>query len=134
MAGPGLTKDAGWEIGVRRTFPVDADRAWAALTGAGLAALLGEGAEVAGAAGGDVRVGGRIVGRVASRTDGSLLRLRMTDWDVAPGSTLQLRVLPARTGVTFSVHHERLDGPDTRARMRERWSAVVDELARLAAG
>ena len=125
----GKTKSQGWEIGVRRTFPIGAGRAWLLLTTQpGLGLWLGQGIESGFKKGLNYQTGAGTTGEIRSYAEGSLIRLtwQPRDWDFA--STLQIRVLPAKTGTTISIHHERLQNGDQREAMRLHWSAVLDKL------
>ncbi len=128
----GKTKSQGWEIGVRRTFPISPDRAWELLmTSPGLDAWLGASTEIAFAKGAtyitDVGTSGEVRGFEA----GSLLRLTWLPPTLGFTTTLQLRVLPAKGGATISIHHEKLRSAEQREAMRQHWSAVLDALAAL---
>ena len=123
----GLTRDAGWEAGVRRTFPVALDEAWAFLLGDGLALWLGAaglGREVGSA----YRTSDGSTGTVRSFHDRRRIRLtwRPADWD--HDTTLQLTVLPAAAGTTIAFHQDRLAGPAERAAMLERWRQALDRI------
>jgi uncharacterized protein YndB with AHSA1/START domain len=129
MTPVGLTKTQGWEIGVRRTFPVEPHVAWNLLTEPPvLSEWLGQGVDVGAFAKGYMFVtdeGGR--GEIRSFNRGSLIRLRWQPpgWDFE--STLQVRVLPAKTGTTVSFHHEHLQSGDQRAAMQAHWSSILDK-------
>jgi hypothetical protein len=126
----GLTEGQGWEIGVRRTFPIAQHEAWADLLG-----LLGLGAlrDTAAQAGRTFTLeagrtftladGTRV--EVRSHTPGALLRMRWQPAGWANTSTLQLRALAAKTGTTLSIHHERLADAGQREAMRAHWAAVL---------
>ena len=127
----GKTKTQGWEIGVRRTFPVNVDRAWELLiTTPGLEYWFGD-VEI------DFKKGERYEaedgtkGEIRSYTEGSLIRMtwQPPQWDFA--STLQIRVSTAKKGSTISIHHEKLENGDQREDMRRHWSAVLDKLGAL---
>jgi uncharacterized protein YndB with AHSA1/START domain len=125
----GKTESQGWEIGVRRTFPIGAGRAWLLLmTQPGLGLWLGQGVEPAFKKGATYQTQDGTTGEVRSYNEGSLIRMtwQPREWDFA--STLQIRVLPAKTGATISFHHERLQNGDQREAMRLHWSAVLDKL------
>lgn len=129
----GLTKSQGWEIGVRRTFPMSAEKAWKLLmTPPGLGYWLGNGVGPAFQPGDAYTTQEGTTGFIRSYAEGSLIRLRWQPpgWDVA--STLQIRVAPARTGATISIHHEKLQSAEQRDAMRLHWSDVLDRLGRLA--
>ncbi|MCA9909392.1 MAG: SRPBCC domain-containing protein [Anaerolineae bacterium] len=123
----GKTKSQGWEIGVRRTLPVTLGKAWSMiLTALGVAQVdTGELVYKKGIAfetADETRV------EIVSYEEGSLMRMRWQPrgWDVS--STLQIRVLPTKTGSTISVHHEQLQDADQREAMRLQWTALLDEL------
>lgn len=122
----GLTKDAGWQAGVRRTVHVDPAEAWTLLTSAeGQTLWLGAVTELSRGTAYELPDGTR--GEVRARS-GS--HLRMT-WE-APGwageSTIQLRAIPAKTGTTISFHHERLADAEERERALAHWRAALDEI------
>jgi hypothetical protein len=101
MTPTGLTADGTWQLGVRRTFPITPEEAWALVERVFLAE-----------------------GEVRSITPGTVVRLA-----AAPaGSTLQVRVTPAATGTTIGIHHERLPDAETRERLLTRWTALLEDL------
>jgi uncharacterized protein YndB with AHSA1/START domain len=128
----GKTKSRGWEIGVRRTFPIDALSAWQLLmTQPGLGCWLGHGVDPHFKKGEFYKTREQTTGQIRSYAEGSLIRMtwQPNDWDFA--STLQIRVVPAKRGTTISVHHEKLKNGDQREAMRQHWSTVLDKLAAL---
>lgn len=130
----GKTKGQGWEIGVRRTFPITPQRAWELLmTPPGLAYWLGHSVELPFKKGATFETDEGTVGEVRSYSEGSLLRMRWQppQWDFV--STLQLRVMPAKTGATISFHHEKLENGEQRQQMQRHWSEVLDRLGDLIA-
>lgn len=130
----GKTKDQGWEIGVRRTFPISPEQAWTLLmTQPGLGLWLGQGVTTPFQAGATFVTAEGTRGEIRSCTAGSLIRLRWQprDWNVE--STLQIRVHAAKTGATISVHHERLENAEQRAAMQQHWSDVLAQLSTLIA-
>lgn len=131
----GRTKTQGWEIGVSRTLPVSAEKAWKLLmTQPGLSYWLGTGVDPQFKKGDSFRTAEGTTGEIRSYNDGSLIRMRWQppDWDFE--STLQIRVKPAKTGATITFHHERMQNGEQRAAMHKRWSEVIDNLAQLIAG
>ena len=114
----GLTKGAGWQIGVSRTLPCTPEEAWDLLTS-------------------DV---GRAVGQAPEDgTAGEVRSLRPLDrmrviwtpagWD--HDTTVQVVVRPAKTGTSIRFHQERMASADERERQRAHWSAVLDRLEAL---
>lgn len=123
----GLTQDAGWQMGIRRTVPVTPHQAWEFLTGPGLSSWLGT------LDPGAIRaIGGAYVtaegtrGELRSRAEGSMLRLTWQPAGAETDTTVQLRVIPAKTGSTIAIHHERLSGPAEREEMLAHWGAVLN--------
>jgi uncharacterized protein YndB with AHSA1/START domain len=128
----GKTKSQGWEIGVRRTFPVGTDKAWELLTTQpGLGYWLGRGVEPPFKKGYSYTTKEKTTGDIRSYSEGSLIRLtwQPSKWDFA--STLQIQVAPAKKGATISIHHEKLENGEQREKMREHWSDVLDKLENL---
>lgn len=101
----GLTKDAGWQIGVSRVLPHDPGTVWDFLTGEGLRVWLGRDE----------------LGEVRSLHE--LRRIRLSH-----GSTvLQVTVTPTAAGrTTLRFHQEHLADADAREAQREHWTAVMD--------
>lgn len=123
----GLTKDVGWELGVRRTAHAPLEETWEFLTGEGLGIWLGnttlpteshERYETTDGTHGELR----------TRIDGQRVRLTWQPADWEHDSTLQVTVLPAQAGTTIAFHQERLAGPDERETMLEHWTAVAERL------
>ena len=125
----GKTKDAGWEIGVSRTFPVAADRVWEVLTSAeGTDLWLGSGVTWPADAGEPFELADGTVGEV--RSFRPLDRIRLTwqppDWDHESTVQVAIREVGAKTRITF--HQERLADADERERQRTHWAAVMDRV------
>jgi uncharacterized protein YndB with AHSA1/START domain len=128
----GKTKTQGWEMGIRRTFPIAPDEAWKLLmTSPGLELWLGEGVTPPFKKGDTYQTTTKTSGEVRSVQEGSLLRMtwQPQGWDSA--STLQLRVMQAKNGATISIHHEKLQNGDQREEMLAHWSGVLDGIGDL---
>ncbi|HEX2908103.1 MAG TPA: SRPBCC domain-containing protein [Phototrophicaceae bacterium] len=124
----GETKSQGWEIGVRRTLPISAGKAWRLLLEAlGLAGIEEPDAPVD-KKGLTFKTEAGTEVEIRSYEPSNLLRMKWQPrgWDV--NSTLQIRVAPAKTGSTLSVHHEWLQNAEQREAMRAYWTALLDEL------
>lgn len=127
----GLTRDAGWEIGVSRTLPHPPQAVWDLLTSPEGAALwLGPGAAPATRVGDPVTAADGSTGELRSRHEGS--RLRLT-WQPAGRTgrptTVQLTVTPAARGTVLRFHQEHLADGGERERRRAHWRAVMDAVA-----
>jgi len=129
----GLTKDAGWQVGVRTTVPADASTVWDYLLGAGLPLWLGE-TTLPSQTNAVYETDDGVRGRLISRTEGTRLRLSWRPDDWPHDTTLQLSLRSAATGTTIAVHHERLADRDERRMMLGHWKTVVAELEKALAG
>ena len=128
----GKTKDQGWEIGVRRTFPISADDAWEVLvTSPGLEAWFGHDHDVKLEKDALFSTSNGTTGHIVSIKEGALLRLRWQPQGWTEPSTLQLRVIPAGGRTTISIHHERLSNAVQRVQMRQHWSDVLDTINKI---
>ena len=126
MREPGRTAAAGYQIGARRTFPCAPAAAWGALLSPeGLACWLGGPLDPARPA---YRLPDGTTGEVRVWQPGSHLRLTWQPPGWARPSTVQVRVIPARSGTTIAFHQEHLAGPDEREAMRARWADALDHL------
>ena len=123
----GQTKDAGWEVGVRKTVDAPIDTVWSYLLGKGLPLWLGN-TELVLQKGAAYETDDDISGTVLSYTEGLRIRLswRPEEWN--HDSTLQLTVKEAATGTTIGFHQERLSGREERKIMLGHWKDVVQTL------
>jgi len=111
----GLTKDAGWEIGVSRTLPCTPEEAWQLLmSDEGRAVWLNpdDGTE----------------GETRSCRPLDRFRLIWTPKGRDHDTTLQVVVRPNQSGTSVRFHQERMASAEERERQREHWAAVIDRL------
>ena len=123
----GLTKDAGWEVGVRKTVAADPGTVWTFLIGAGLPLWLGE-AKLPTEKHAVYETDDGVRGRLITRTEGTKLRLSWRPDDWPHDTTLQLTVRAAAGGTTIAFHHDRLADREERRMMLGHWKNVVAEL------
>lgn len=123
----GLTRDAGWNMGVRRTVDAPLEEVWRHLVGDGLATWLG-GCTLPRTPGGTYETVDGTTGQLRSRTDGRRLRLTWRPAGSDHDTTLQVTVLAATRGTTIAFHQERMSSAEERERMLEHWTAVVQRL------
>jgi len=124
----GKTKDAGWEVGVRRTVPSPLEEVWDFLLEDGLPLWLGRTTLVL-EKGAEYQTDDDIRGRVLGYTPGFRIRLTWQPGEWDHDSTLQLTVREAETGTTIAFHQERLSGREERKIMLGHWKEVVEEIA-----
>jgi uncharacterized protein YndB with AHSA1/START domain len=128
----GKTKGQGWEIGVRKTFPVGTGRLWEVLTTQpGLGYWLGTGVDADFHKGDTYKTVEGTTGDIRSFEVGSMIRMTWQPHNSEVISTLQIRVIAAKKGSTLSIHHEKLHDADQREAMRQHWSAVMSKFEAL---
>jgi uncharacterized protein YndB with AHSA1/START domain len=121
----GLTKDAGWELGVRQTVPAPVPVVWAYLTAEGLQAWLGDIDALPTETGAAYKTRDGVTGTIRSYTDGYRVRLGWQPDDWPHDTTLQVTVKEAAGGTTIGFHHEKLADRDERKLMLGHWKNVA---------
>lgn len=120
----GLTKDAGWEVGVSRTLPQSPDAVWEFISGPrGLELWLGAGARLTPESGAPYETDVGVTGEVRGYRPGD--RIRVTYGD----TTVQVAVSAAGGGRAVLVfHQERMASAEERERQRAHWRQVMDQV------
>ncbi|WP_348652209.1 ABATE domain-containing protein [Streptomyces sp. 71268] len=128
----GLTRDAGWEVGVSKTLPHPPSVVWDFISGdEGIAIWLGPGAELHQEKGAPYEAADGTSGEVRGYRPGDRIRLTHR----APGSTrdttIQVAVSRARAEgkAVLRFHQERLSDATERAHRREHWKEVMAHVA-----
>lgn len=128
----GLTKDVGFQIGVRRTLPVRLEDAWRLLTSStGVKLWLGATSGLSFAKGSKYQLADGSVGEVRVYTPGSHLRITWHPPGWPKASTIQLRTIPKGERTVVAFHQEHLPGAREREERRAHYTAVLDELERI---
>nr|WP_054550468.1 SRPBCC domain-containing protein [Lysinibacillus sphaericus] len=123
----GQTKSVGFQIGVRRTFPISQEQAWALITTTeGVRTWLGEDTSVIFEPGYKYH---SKTGTGEIRIVKPLEQLRLTwqkeEW--SKPSTVQIRILPKeRNKTTISFHQEHLSDQTVREEMKVHWESVLN--------
>ncbi|MEP6482161.1 MAG: SRPBCC domain-containing protein [Rhodoglobus sp.] len=131
---PGLTKDAGWELGVRATVPAPLPEVWAWLLGPGLPIWLGDIAALPTEKGAAYVTADGVRGTIRSFTPDSRVRLGWQPADWPHETVLQLTVKEAVTGTTIGFHQEQLADREERKLLLGHWKAVVATISAQFAG
>ncbi|WP_416070170.1 SRPBCC domain-containing protein [Streptomyces scabiei] len=120
----GLTKDAGWQVGVSRTLRQSPATVWEFISGPrGLALWLGAGARLTPERGTGYETDAGARGEVRGYRPGD--RIRVTYGD----TTVQVAVSAAGGGRSVLVfHQERMAGPEERERQRAHWRRVMQQV------
>lgn len=117
----GLTRDAGWQIGVSKTLPLPVSEVWDFIAGsAGVALWLGEGVELPTEKKARYETAEGISGEVRGYRPGDRIRLTYGS------TTLQIAVTSAGEGRSvLRFHQEQLADAAERERQRAHWKAVM---------
>ena len=119
-----------YQVGVRKTYPVSLHEAWNYIFSYdGIKLWLGykgipiwkKGQEYT------TKTGTYLCVRVYNELSHARLTYRRKDWENT--STLQIKILAAKTGTTISIHQEKLADEDQREEMRLHWEKVLIKLA-----
>ena len=128
----GLTRQAGFEIGVRRTLPVRCEDAWQFLTSdAGVRIWLGDASGFQWTEGAAYQLADGAIGRIRVFTPNSHLRLTWHPPDWPRASTIQVRVIPRGNLTVVAFHQEHLPGLAEREERRAYYTTVLDALERV---
>lgn len=128
----GLTKDVGWQIGVRRTLPIASAAAWRMVTSPeGVDLWLGGDPGLRWEKGKSYQLEDGSSGEVRVFTPDSNLRITWQPGDWARASTIQVRVVPKGEKTVIVFHQEHLPGPVEREERRQHFISALDGLERL---
>ncbi|MFJ9569063.1 SRPBCC family protein [Streptomyces bacillaris] len=122
----GLTRDAGWEIGVSRTLRQPPQAVWEFITGPeGVALWLGAEGPLPTEKGAPYRTADGTEGEIRSYRPGDRVRLTYGP------STIQVAVTPGSSEdrAVLRFHQERLASAEEREERRTHWKAVMDRVA-----
>lgn len=122
----GQTRDAGFQIGVRKTFAVPVETVWSfLLSEAGLATWLGKISLENFELGKPYKTEGGIEGKVTVIKPTSHVRLTWKPKHWTNTSALQIRVIPSKEKTTISFHQDKLLDSRQRDEMKKYWDGVV---------
>lgn len=126
----GQTAAAGFQVGVRRTFPITQEDAWdLLLSPKGLACWLGDLSSLDLRVGQSFQTGEGNIGELRVVKPLHQLRMRWQRKLWSKPSTLQIRLLPGQEGrTTISFHQENLEDLHMREQMKLHWETVLTEL------
>ena len=125
----GQTKDAGFQIGVRKTFAVPVELAWEFLfSSKGLSTWLGKLTIEDFELGKPYKTKEGIEGEVNVFKPYSHIRLTWKPKDWTNTSSLQIRVIDSKGKSTISFHQDRLLSSKQRDEMKTYWSKVIEKI------
>ncbi len=127
----GLTASVGYQIGVRRTIPVQTKHAWDFFfSPEGLSIWLGDIQHIPLQKGQSFQIKDGCSGELRVVKPGGHVRMtwKRADWEEPP-STLQVRFLtPSSDKTTISFHQEKLANASTREEMKEHWEQALAKI------
>jgi uncharacterized protein YndB with AHSA1/START domain len=132
----GLTKETGWQIGVRRTLPVSKERLWELLVSPrGIALWLGDVQDLKMEKGAVYHMKDGTKGEVRVYQPNSHWRITRHPPDAGyPGpSTIQVRVLDAKGKAVIAFHEEQLPSQTERQSRKTFYLEVIDRIRGLIA-
>lgn len=124
----GLTKDAGWQFGIRRTFPVTRKHAWDfMLSPAGIKTWLGDIDNYDLELDKVLKTSDGIEGKITVLKPMSHWRMswKKKGWDHT--SMLQVRVM-GNDRATIVFHHDHLKSESERVQMKKYWEGVLRDI------
>jgi uncharacterized protein YndB with AHSA1/START domain len=125
----GLTKDTGWQIGARRTFPLGLEAAWRLIISpAGLQTWLGAPRGTFHEQGGRYDLPDGTTGEMRVYKPNSHVRLTWHPPDWPRPSTIQVRVISSGEKTVISFHQEHMPGPEAREARRSFFKTALDQL------
>ena len=127
---PGQKRDAGWDVGVRKTVNASPETVWTFLLGEGLPLWLGDIESVPAKKGVRYQTRDGVRGTVRAFSNGKHVRMTWQPEDWPHDTTLQVTVAnaPAGAGATVEFRHEELADRDERRMMLGHWHNVSDSL------
>lgn len=125
----GQTKDAGFQIGVRKTFAVPVQTVWDFLfSEKGLSIWLGKISLENFELGKSYKTNKKIEGKVNVFKPNSHIRLTWKPKYWTNTSALQIRVIPSKEKTTISFHQDKLLDSKQRGEMKEYWNKVIEKI------
>ncbi|NWJ44553.1 MAG: SRPBCC domain-containing protein [Chloroflexi bacterium] len=122
----GLTKSAGFEIGVRKSFPISHQKAWELVTSPEVINLwLGKTPHLNLVKGERYQTDEGISGQIKVINPGVNIRLTWQPKGWSKASTVQVRTIPNGNKTTISFHQENLPGENEREARQRYWQKVL---------
>ncbi|HEY5824460.1 MAG TPA: SRPBCC domain-containing protein [Cyclobacteriaceae bacterium] len=125
----GLTKDAGWQMGVRKTLPIPVADVWEFLfSEEGLPVWLGKINDLEWKKGESFRTSNGTEGMIRVFSPLSHIRITWKKKGWENSSSVQVRTLKGKNKTTIVFHQDRLTGADQREEMLKHWEKVLNKL------
>ncbi len=129
----GETASGGFEVGVQRTVPFNAETSWSLLkSSAGAEAWLGSRGDVSFAEGATFELADGTTGEIRVSKPDSHIRLTWKPKKWKRPSTIQVRVTPKEERSVISFHQENMPDAAAREEQRAHFKTAVEKLKKLA--
>lgn len=126
----GLTKDVGWQVGVRKTFAISPAAAWELITSEeGMRAWLGELPGFQPDKGAAYQLDDGTHGEITVYEPGSHLRLTWLPPGYSRSAIIQVRVIPNGEKTVIGFHQEHLPDADARVERKAFFKQAVTALS-----
>lgn len=131
----GLTKDVGYQIGVRRTINFPINDVWRFLTSPkGVSIWLGPGTLPAMDVKMKYQLDDGATGEIRVHKHNSHIRLTWKPKNWTKPSTIQVRVIPSEMRTTIAFHQENLPDSEQREKRRAFFKSAIDQIENALAG
>lgn len=125
----GKTRDAGWQIGLKRTLPFQADQVWEwMLSSAGADVWLGPGAQIEWKKGMKYKLPGGTGGEVRVFKPDSHFRITRQPGGYPRPSTIQVRIIKRGEKTLLAFHEEHLPDEKERQNRKTHYLQVVEKI------
>lgn len=132
MKAIGQTKHAGFQFGIRRTFPCSLEDTWDFLFSTfGISHWLGQLKDCTLHENESYHTSDDFIGLIKVLKPYSHIRLTWKKPEWQNTSTIQIRCIASAPHKTIiSIHQEKLDSKEQREEMKEHWTQIIDVLAK----
>lgn len=128
----GLTKDSGWQVGVRKTLPIAPEKAWDFLLSKDIVRLwLGEVPPVHFQCGSMFKLSDKTEVKITMLKPNSHLRFSLHAPGTEQPSVIQVRTIPSGENTVFAFHQEQLPDREARQDRKYYYQQVLDDLESL---
>jgi len=128
----GKIRDAGYQVGARRTMPVHFEQAWKLIISPDAVKIwLSDSPALRFIKGATYHLTDGSSGEIRVFKPNSHLRMTWKPKDWKKPSTLQIRIIPNGNKTVFAFHQENLPGPEAREQRLVFFKSVLDRLEQL---
>lgn len=128
----GLTKDSGWQVGVRKTLPITPEKAWDFLLSKDIVRLwLGEVPPAPLQCGLMFKLSDKTEVKITMLKPNSHLRFSFHAPGTEQPSIIQVRTIPSGENTVFAFHQEQLPDREARQDRKYHYQQVLEDLESL---